>query len=161
MTTSENKNIEVTLRQCIHFSNAIDKLMARGSFAFRCAIGSTLIEAKTIAEQFSERQKPARGILDYQKELSLIEENCTEETDGKKSVNIALYMPLFKKAQGHHAKAIEAAEQLQKDANKALDELISIKSKPIPMKLLEEADNEEKFETSLLSCILPFCVVTD
>ena len=149
--------MKVTMRQCLHFSNAMSSLVARGNFAFRCALGSAILEAKTKAEQFGERQKPAKGIQEYEKQVELIRENCTVEKDGKKEVDIDLFMPQLKKAQSIHAKAIEAAEKLREEANFALDQPVDFLARPIPIALLEEADMEEKFEPALLSKILPFC----
>jgi hypothetical protein len=148
--------MKVTLRQTFSFSKAVEELKIRGNWDFRCTIAQIALPARTHLEQWQEKQKPAKGILAYQTELELHKKNCTEGEGDKAKINVALFMPLFHKAQETHKKAIEAAEKLQDDANKSLDEMIEIDCYPISNELVKLADEEEKFDGALLAKLLPF-----
>jgi hypothetical protein len=148
--------MKTTLRKCIGLVNALEQLKTMGNFTFRCAVVGAGIIAKQKVEQFNELQKPSAGIATLQEEIRLHKENCTKEKDGKKTVDVAAFIPLFEKAQEKHLKAIQAAEKLQKEANKELDKEIEIDIKPIQLALIQEADDEERIPALLLSAILPF-----
>ena len=145
-----------TYRQCANLTVAAEELKGRGSFKFRCVIAAIAIEAKNKVDIFQEAQKPAKGIQAFQEEVSLHRENCTTEKDGKKLVDAAKFMPLLAKARATHAKAIEAQEKIQDEANKAFDTEAEFNASFISMSLLEEIDKEDPFEVSLLSKLLPF-----
>jgi hypothetical protein len=148
--------MKVTLRQCIHLTNAAEQLKGMGGFKFRCALAGITMEATKRIEQFNEAQKPAKGMQAFQEEIALHRENCTKEKDGKKTVNVAELIPLIEKARSTHAKAIEKDEKVREEAQKSLDNEIELQASPIPMEMLEQVDSEEKFEISMLSRILPF-----
>ena len=148
--------MKATYRQLMHVTNAAEELKGRGGFKFRCALAAIVLEATAKIEVFNEGRKPAKGIQAFQEEVSLHRENNTIEKDGKKVVNVAAFMPLLAKAKATHAKAIEAAEKIQAEANKELDTQVEVNANPISMLLIEETDNEERFETTLLSRLLPF-----
>ena len=157
MSVKKNeKTLTPTIRQCIHFVNAVDELKSRGGFYFRLAIASLTMEAKRRVEIFNEHQKPSKGITSFQEEIKLHRENCTTEKDGKKTVDTTAFMVLYEEANMKHAKAIADAEKLQETANKALEDTVEIYCKPITMELLQEADNEEKFSAMLFAALLPF-----
>src|SRR5665647_205718 len=148
--------MKATYRQLMHFTNAAEELKGRGGFKFRCALAAIVLEATAKIESFNEARKPAKGIQAFQEEVNLHRENCTITKNDKKEVNVASFMPLLTKAKATHSKAIEAAEKIQDEANKELDNEIELKASLIPMALIEEADKEAPFEVSLLSKLLPF-----
>ena len=148
--------MKATYRQCMHFSNAAEELKGRGGFKLRCAIAAIVLETTKQIEVFNEGRKPAKGIQAFQEEVNLHRENNTVEKDGKKVVNVAVFMPLLQKAKSTHRVAIEASEKIQAEANKEFDNEIEINASLIPMSLLEDADTIERFETVLLSRLLPF-----
>jgi len=148
--------MKATYRQMMYLSNVAEVLKGRGNFKFRCALAAIVLEATKQVEVFNEGRKPAKGIQAFQEEVNLHRENCTVTKNDKKEVNVAAFMPLLEKAKITHKSAIEASEKIQAEANKALDNEVEIFASPIPLALLEEADKEEKFETVLLSRLLPF-----
>jgi len=148
--------MKATYRQLMHFTNAAEELKGRGGFKFRCALAAIVLEATKHIESFNEARKPAKGIQAFQEEVNLQRENCTVTKNDKKEVNVAAFMPLLAKAKATHKSALESAEKIQADANKELDTLIEISAVSIPVSLIEEADNVERFETTLLSRLLPF-----
>lgn len=148
--------MKTTLRKCIHFQSAVEELKARGSFDFRCAVAAIAIEANRQIEIFNEAQKPAKGMTDYQQEISLHKENCTEEKEGKKVINVAAFMPMFEKSRAKHAKAIELAEKISREAMQALDNEIEISCKPIQRAQLAAVDTADPLDASLLAKVMPF-----
>ena len=149
--------MKATLRKCVGIVNALDQLKTMGNFKFRCAVVNVGLLAKLKVEQFNETQKPSAGIQSFQEEVRLHKENCTKDKEGKKMVDVTAFIPLLEKAQEKHVKAIQAAEKLQKDANKELDKEIELDIKPISLELVKEADDEERIPATLLAAILPFC----
>ena len=149
--------MKTTLRKCIGLANALDQLKTMGNFKFRCAVVGAGLLARQKVEQFNELQKPSAGITTLQEEIRLHKENCTKEKDGKKTVDVAAFIPLFEKAQEKHSKAIQGAEKLQKEANKELDNEFEIDITPISLELIQKADEEERIPAMLLAAILPFC----
>ena len=148
--------MKATYRQCMTIANTAEELKGRGSFAFRCAVAAIVIEATRHVEIFNDARKPAKGMQAFQEEVGLIRENNTIEKNGKKEVNVSVFMPLLQKAKAAHKPAIEAAEKLQAEANKDLDKEVDISAKAIAISLLEETDKDEHFEVSILSRLLPF-----
>jgi hypothetical protein len=148
--------MKTTLRKCVALANAIDELKTMGGLDFRCAVVSVALAAKLEVEHFNELQKPSKGIVAFQEEIRIHRENCTKDKDGKKLIDVSAFMPLFEKSRSTHAKAIEASEKLQQDANKALDKEFELSVKPIPMEIIREADKEERIPASILGSILPF-----
>jgi len=148
--------MKATYRQLMHLARAAEELKGRGGFKFRCALAAIVLEATAKIESFNEARKPAKGIQSFQEEINLHRENCTVTKNDKKEVNVAAFMPLLQKAKATHSKAIEAAEKIQDEANKELDNEIELKASLISMVLIEEADKEAPFEVSLLSKLLPF-----
>jgi len=153
---NSNQTSKLTLRQSINFLNATDELKSRGSFVFRCAVAGLAMEAKRHVELFNESIKPSKGIQSFQEEIRLHKENCTSDKDGKKKVDVETYMPLFESAKIKYSKAIADSEKLQQDSNKRLEETVEYCASLIPYELLLECDNEEKFNATLLTNILPF-----
>lgn len=157
MTTKVKEHtFSPTLRQCIDFLNAANDLKSTGSFNFRCAIASLAMEAKRRVQAFNEAQEPSPGLTSFKSELAFHRENCTVEIDGKKSIDVDAYMDLYEKAKIKYAKALEDADKLQKDANRALENKVDIYCNPILLSMLEETDREAKLDPMLLSAILPF-----
>lgn len=157
MTTRVNEHtLSPTLRQCIDFLNAAKFLKSTGSFNFRCAVASLAMEANRRVLVFNEEQQPSPGLTSFKSELALHRENCTVEIDGKKSVDAEAYMDLYEKTRIKYSKALEDAQKLQKEANRALENKVDIYCKPIPLEMLEQTDQEAKLDPMLLSAILPF-----
>ena len=148
--------MKATYRQLMHFTNAAEELKGRGGFKFRCALAAIVLEATRHIESFNEARKPAKGIQAFQEEVNLQRENCTVTKNDKKEVNVAAFMPLLAKAKATHKTAIEASEKIQAEANKELDTVIEISASAISVLLIEEADQTDRFEVSLLSRLLPF-----
>lgn len=148
--------MKTTYRDCMHFNSAAKELKGRGGFKFRCALAAVVLEASNKIEAFQEARKPAKGIQAFQEEVELHRENCTIEKNGKKEVNVSAFMPLLQKAKATHKAAIEASEKIQAEANRELDTEIELNANLIPLSLLAEADKEERFESTLLSRLLPF-----
>ena len=153
MKTATNK---VTRRQSINLANAIEELKKLGNFDFRVAVASIFLEAKTQLEMFNEARTPTKGMDIYQEECRVILENCTSDVNGKKQVDTARYIPLMKKAAATHADALEAYAEMQKTANKSLDETMEIFASKIPFSLVKLVDEKEPISPQLLSCLLPF-----
>jgi len=148
--------MKTTLRKCIQFAEAAEAIKGRGGFKFRCAVAAISIEATNKINAFNEARKPSKGVQEFQEEISVHRENCTAEKEGKRMIDVAKFMPLLKKAKITHAKALGQSEKDQEDANKQLDKEIELNAAEIPVALLEEADEAEKFEDFILSRILPF-----
>lgn len=148
--------MKVTYRQLMYLTNAAEVLKGKGTFNFRCMLAGLVLEANQKIEAFNEARKTSKGMQDFQEEIQLHRENCTVERNGKKEIDIPAFMPLYAKAKLTHAKAIEASEKNQEEANKALDTLVDINASPISVSLLEESDKQEKFDISTLSKLLPF-----
>lgn len=146
----------LTLRQAIALINAADELKTRGTFLFRCTVAGLALEAKHHLDLFNESIKPSKAYQAFQDELALHKENCTAEKDGKKKVDVEAYMPLYDAARIKHRKAIDEADKLQSDSNKKLDEPVAFCAKMISYELLKQCDEQEPFNTLLLSNILPF-----
>ena len=132
-TKEEEKTLSMTMRQCVDFLNAANNLRSTGSFDFRCAIASIAMEAKRRVQAFNEGKTHSPDFDSFKSEIALHRENCTVEMEGKKSVDVATYMELCEKAKIKYAKTLSEVDKLQQQANKALENKITIYCDPIPM----------------------------
>lgn len=155
----QENNFTVTLRQCIDFVTEAKNLKSIGGFKLRCTIAALAMEATKIVQIHNEGQEPSPGLTLYRTEVNLHRENCTIETDGKKQVDVEAFIPLLESARIKHSKAIAEADKIQRESNKALEDDVKIYCNPIPMSMLEELDQEQKIDITVLSSILPFASV--
>jgi len=158
---TEQPTLSVTYRQCIDFLNASKEFNNVGNFDFRCRIAGIAIEARPRVQAYNEGQLPSPGIIAFNKELSLHKENCTFEKEGVKQIDTEAYMDLYEKSRVKYAKDIAEDSLLSKEANQALDNKIELYAKAIPLSELRSIDSEMKFTPTILSIVLPFCLMEE
>lgn len=156
MSKNQSAATNPSMRQCVHFLNAVAELKTAGSFDFRCAIASLAIEVKQKVEVFQQEQQASKVLTSFEKEMQLHKEECTKEKDGKKQLDVEAYMEHFEKAKAKYKKDFTKSEELEKQANKVFDDAVDIYTKLIPHDMLVAMDTETKFSAIALSALLPF-----
>jgi hypothetical protein len=158
---TEQSALSVTIRQCNDFLSVSKEFNNVGNFDFRCRIAGIAIEARRRVQIFHEAQMPSPGILAFQKELSLHKENCTFEKEGVKQIDTEAYMDLYEKSRVKYAKDIAEENVLGKEANQALDKKVNFDAEGIHLSELRVLDTEFKLTPTILSNILPFCLMEE